>query len=98
MNADVNYQNEFEQSALSESVMVGNYDIAYYLLLKGADYHRPIFYRPDYSVPSEKMDPNDKGTPIYLTDLLKEITKNDFENYKYKILIEDFLANTDREI
>ena len=96
-NADVNYQNEFGQSALSKSVLVGNYAIVYYLLLNGADYHRPIFYRPDYSVPSEKCNPDDKGTPIYLTDLLKDITKNDFENYKYKILIEDFLAKTNRE-
>ena len=33
--ADVNYQNEFGQSALSESVMVDEYKVAYYLLQNG---------------------------------------------------------------
>lgn len=70
--ADVNYQNEFGQSALSESVMVDEYKVAYYLLQNGADYNRPIYYRFDYSVPIEKSDPKDKGKPMYLWDVLKE--------------------------
>lgn len=92
--ADINYQNEFGQSALSESVMVSNYEIAYYLLCNGADYNNPISYRYDYSVPVEKSDPKDKGKPMYLTDVLKEdISDDDTNAYKYKVLIMKFLKS-----
>ena len=92
--ADINYQNEFGQSALSESVMVSNYEIAYYLLCNGADYNNPIFYIYDYSVPVEKSDPKDKGKPMYLTDVLKEdISDDDTNAYKYKVLIMKFLKS-----
>lgn len=90
--ANINYQNEFGQSALSESIMVNRYEVSYYLLQNGADYKRPIFYRPDYSVPSEKQDPNDKGKPMYLADLLKEdVSDIDTDEYKYKKRIIEFL-------
>jgi ankyrin repeat protein len=89
---DVNYQNEFGQSALSSSVMINKYEISYYLLQNGADYERPIFYRPDYSIPLEKQDPNDKGKPMYLVDVLKEnVADVNTDEYKYKMLIIDFL-------
>lgn len=89
---DVNYQNEFGQSALSASVMINKYEISYYLLQNGADYKRPIFYRPDYSIPLEKQDPNDKGKPMYLVDVLKEnVADVNTDEYKYKMLIIDFL-------
>jgi hypothetical protein len=89
---DVNYQNEFGQSALSASVMINKYEISYYLLQNGADYKRPIFYRPDYSIPLEKQDPNDKGKPMYLLDVLKEnVADVNTDEYKYKMLIIDFL-------
>ncbi|MBP1630382.1 MAG: ankyrin repeat protein [Bacteroidetes bacterium] len=92
--ANVNYQNEYGQSALSESVMVRKYEISYYLLENGADYERPIFYRPDYSIPVEKQDPNDKGKPMYLADVLKEnVSDTDTDEYKYKMLIIDFLKS-----
>lgn len=52
--------------------MVDEYKVAYYLLQNGADYNRPIYYRFDYSIPIEKSDPNDKGKPMYLWDVLKE--------------------------
>ena len=92
--ADINYQNEFGQSALSESVMVSNYEIAYYLLCNGADYNNPIFFRYDYSVPVEKSNPKDKGKPMYLTDVLKEdISDDDTNAYKYKVLIMKFLKS-----
>ena len=71
--ADVNYQNEFGQSALSKSVMVDEYKVAYYLLQNGADYNRPIYYRFDNSVPIEKRDPKDKGKPMYLCRLFLHI-------------------------
>ncbi len=90
--ADVNYQNEFGQSALSKSVMVDEYKVAYYLLQNGADYNRPIYYRFDNSVPIEKRDPKDKGKPMYLWDVLKEdLSEFGTSEYKYKMLIIDFL-------
>ena len=95
--ADVNYQNEFGQSALSESVMVDEYKVAYYLLQNGADYNRPIYYRFDYSVPIEKSDPKDKGKPMYLWDVLKEdLSEFGTSEYKYKMRIIDFLKSKDK--
>ena len=92
--ADINYQNEFGQSALSKSVMVNRYEVSYYLLQNGANYKRPIFYRPDYSIPSDKQDPNDKGKPMYLADVLKEDVSNiDTDEYKYKKRIIEFLES-----
>lgn len=92
--ADVNYQNEFGQSALSKSIMVSRYEVSYYLLQNGADYSRPIFYRPDYSIPSEKQDPNDKGKPMYLADILKEdVSDIDTGGNKYKKRIIEFLKS-----
>ena len=95
--ADVNYQNEFGQSALSKSVMVDEYKVAYYLLQNGADYNRPIYYRFDNSVPIEKRDPKDKGKPMYLWDVLKEdLSEFGTSEYKYKMLIIDFLKSKDK--
>ena len=95
--ADVNYQNEFGQSALSESVMVDEYKVAYYLLQNGVDYNRPIYYRFDYSVPIEKSDPKDKGKPMYLWDVLKEdLSEFGTSEYKYKMRIIDFLKSKDK--
>lgn len=90
--ADVNYQNEYKQSALGESAIIDRYEISYYLLQNGADYTRPIFYRPDYSIPSEKQNPNDKGKPMYLVDVLREdFFEFDTDEYEYKMKIVDFL-------
>lgn len=95
--ADVNYQNEFGQSALSKSVMVDEYKVAHYLLQNGADYNRPIYYRFDNSVPIEKRDPKDKGKPMYLWDVLKEdLSEFGTSEYKYKMLIIDFLKSKDK--
>ena len=95
--ADVNYQNEFGQSALSKSVMVDEYKVAYYLLQNGADYNRPIYSRFDNSVPIEKRDPKDKGKPMYLWDVLKEdLSEFGTSEYKYKMLIIDFLKSKDK--
>lgn len=89
---NINFQNDYDQSALSESVMVHRYEVAFYLLQNGADYKRPIFYRPDYTIPSEKRDPNDKGKPMYLIDLLKENASDiGIVESKYKKLIFEFL-------
>lgn len=92
--ARINYQNEFGQSALSKSLMANRYRVSYYLLQNGADYKRPIFYRPDYLVPSERQDLDNKGKPIYLVDVLKEdVSDIDTEEYKYKKLIVKFLKS-----
>lgn len=89
---EINYRNEFDQSALSKSVQLSKYKIAYYLLQKGADYNCPIFYRPDYSIPVDKQDLNEKGKPMYLVDVLREAFFDfDTDEYKYKMQIVDFL-------
>lgn len=90
--ANINYQNEFDQCALSESLMVDNLDISYFLLKSGADYKRPIFYRPDLSIPAENRLSNDKGEPIYLVNMLREMLLDlDTDEYKYKMKIVYFL-------
>lgn len=92
--ADVNYQNEYGHTALSQSVMGHSYKVSYYLLQNGADYKRPIFYRPDYSIPSELQDPNDKGKPMYLVDVLREdFFEFDTDEYRFKMKIVDFLKS-----
>lgn len=92
--ANINYINEFNQSALSESVIQEKYEVSLYLLQNGANYKQPIFYRPDYSVPSERQDPNDKGKPMYLSDVLREdFSDFDTDEYKYKMQIVDFLMS-----
>jgi hypothetical protein len=92
--ADINFQNNYKQSALSESIMVERYKVAFYLLQNGADYKQPVFYRPDYSVPSELQDPKDKGSPMYLVDVLREdFFEFDTDEYKYKMQIVDFLKS-----
>lgn len=94
--ADINYKNEFSQSALSACIMQRKYDVALYLLQNGADYKQPIFFRPDYSVPSELQDPNDKGKPIYIVDVLREdFSEFDSDEYKYKMQIVNFLKSRD---
>lgn len=91
---EINYQNEFGQSAFSKAIQLTEYKISYYLLENGADYKRPIFYRPDYSIPVEKQDPNDKGKPMYLVDVLREAFLDfDTDEYKYKMQIVDFLKS-----
>ncbi len=92
--ADVNYQDECNRSALSQSIILDEYEVAYYLLLHGADYKRPVLYRPDYSIPSEYWNPNDKGEPIYLANFLREHYFDFYtKEYKYKLKIVAFLKN-----
>jgi len=90
--AKINYRNEFGVSALSASVMQKEYEVALYLLQNGADYKQPIFYRPDYTIPSELHDPNEKGEAMYLWDVLREdFTDLETDRHKYKMQIVDFL-------
>lgn len=86
--ADVNYKRNNEDTALSESLLLGHYEIAYYLLLHGANYTTPIMYKRDYSNQG-------KGRivrRIYIKEALEEkhITYSTPERaYYYKIV--DFL-------
>lgn len=66
--ADVNYKNEYGQTALTEAVMQRNYKIALYLLEHGADYTIPIFVRPGKSRPHRP----EEDVPMYLVDVLRE--------------------------
>jgi uncharacterized protein len=91
-NADINYTNEFGQSAFSESIRLTDYVIALFLLNNGADWKQPIFYRPDYTIPSNKRDMNDRGKPMYLVDVLREdFFELSTNRYKLKMRIVDFL-------
>ncbi len=88
--ANINYKNEFGQSALSECVMQEKYEVAIFLLRNGADYKQPIFYRP-----GDSADYNpEKDKPMYLVDVLREdFFELDTEEYKYKMQIVDFLKS-----
>lgn len=90
--ADINFQNECGISALSTAMLIGNMEITYYLLQKGADYTSPLWYIPDLSKQADCKDKANKGEPRYLQDELK---RNYYEfytkQYKYKMKIVDFL-------
>jgi len=90
--ADINYENEYGQSALIECTMLDNYNITLCLLQNGADYTKPILYRPDDSIPVEQQAAEDKSTPIYLVDILRETLLDlDTEEYQYKMEVVRFL-------
>lgn len=88
--ANINYENEFHQSALSSCVMQDRYDVTIYLLKSGVNYLRPILYRP-----SDDIDNNPKeDKPIYLIDLLREdFFELDSQEYKYKMKVVEFLKS-----
>lgn len=80
--ADVNYKNEYKQTALSRATMQDKYEIVLVLLKNGADYNYPIFYRY-----SEKRYLN-------LIDVLREsVIDMDTKNYKYKMEVVSFLRS-----
>lgn len=88
--ADINYKNEFRQSALSECVLVNELEVGLYLLKNGAEYKQPLFYRPgdsaDYNPAEDK--------PMYLVDILREkFFEIGSREYKYKMQIVDFLKS-----
>ncbi len=88
--AEINYQNEFKQSALSSCMMQEKYEVAFYLLENGADYMQPIFYRSNNSVPHRP----EEDKPMYLVDVLREdFFEFDTDEYKYKMQIVDFLKS-----
>lgn len=89
-DAEINYKNEFNQTAFTKSIMTERYNVALYLLQNGADYKQPIFYRPGDSVPYRP----EEDKPMYLVDVLREdFFEFDTEEYKYKMQIVDFLKS-----
>jgi hypothetical protein len=88
--ADVNFHNEYKQSALSSAVMQNEYSVALYLLQNGADYKLPLFYRPGSSA---DYDPS-QDKPMYLVDILREdVFELGSEKYNYKMQVVNFLKN-----
>lgn len=82
--ADINYKNEYNQFALQNTLIFEHYDVAIYLLKKGANYNEIIFDRSKFSTDGKK---------IYITDLLRErlLPLNSLK-YKQKMEIVDFLS------
>lgn len=87
--ADINYRNEYGQSALSNSAQLDHFDITYFLLQNGADYKYPIFLR---LFNPEGKDSADKWKPVYLKDYLMEYPRESSSNKHLQLCI-DFLAN-----
>lgn len=80
--ADINYQNEYEQSALSGSVILENYEVILFLIQSGVDYKLPISYNQE------------QDKTYYLVDELRFYTPDiGSTEYKYKMQIVDFLKS-----
>ena len=80
--ADINYQNEYKQSALSESVRLENYEVILFLIQSGVDYKLPISYNQE------------QDKTYYLVDELRFYTPDiGSTEYKYKMQIVDFLKS-----
>lgn len=81
--ADVNYKNEFGQTALKQAIILDVYDVALYLLQNGADYNEEIVDRGKYSTDGKK---------IYLVDMLREFTPElNSKKHKEKLEMIKFL-------
>ena len=81
--ADINYKDEFNCFALKRAIMLDNMEVAYYLLLHGADYQGVFIDRTKYF---------EGGQKAYIQDLLmeKKYLKG-FKNEEYRLKIIDFL-------
>ena len=81
--ANVNYKNEFNIFPLQEALLLEQYDVALYLLQKGANYNEIIIDRGEYTKGGEK---------IYITDYLKEhLLQANSEKHKQMTMILEFL-------
>jgi len=80
--ADINYQNEYKQSALSESVRLEKYEVILFLIQSGVDYKLPITYNQE------------QDKTYYLVDELRFYMPDiGSTEYKYKMQIVDFLKS-----
>lgn len=78
--ADLNYKNDYGQTALAESVLVENLDVVIYLLHAGADCKVPIFFKDTI--------------PVYLWNVMRVKTYAlDSKEYKQKMEIVKFLLS-----
>ena len=81
--ADINYKNEFGQTALNQAIILDVYDVALYLLQKGADYNQVVVDRSQFSKDGKKM---------YLVDILREFTPElNSKKHREKLAIVEFL-------
>jgi ankyrin repeat protein len=86
--ANVNFQNEYMQTALTMCMLLEHYDIALYLLEHGMNYRLPIFI--DHGDNAVWKPADDK--PIYIVDVLRcDIFDLNSKDYKLKMKIVDFL-------
>lgn len=81
--ADINYKNEYNQFVLKEALVQNNYDVAWYLLNKGAAYAYEFFDREKF---------NKGGGKLYIANVLREdLLPLDSKEYEYKMKIVNFL-------
>ena len=81
--ADINYKNEFGQTALSQAIIQDVFDVALYLLQMGANVNEVIVDRSDIYKGGEK---------VYLVNMLREITPElNSKQHKQKLAIIEFL-------
>lgn len=84
---------KYQNTALCCATSLNEFELVLFLLENGADFKSPICYRPDYSIPSELVDPNDMGEPVYLVnDLRTTNCKPGTTLHKQKMKIVDFLS------
>ena len=78
--ANLNYKNEFDQTAIGEAVMLEKYDVILYLLKKGVN----------FSIPMYENIPEDK--PVYIAEALQNMLPElNSSECKTKMSIVDFL-------
>ena len=78
--AEINYQNEYKESALSIATILARYRVVLFLLENGADFRRPI------------LKSADDGKIYYINDVLRKILpKIGSKDHKYKMQIVEFL-------
>lgn len=81
-HADINYVNEYKQTALSVAMLTAKYNVALYLLQQGADYKRPVFNREE------------ENKEMYLVDVLREAFVDlNTDEHKSKMQVVSFLAS-----
>ena len=79
---DLNYQNEYKQSALSQAVKLKKYEVILFLLQNRVDYKLPITYNQE------------QGKTYYLADELRFYMPDiGSSEYKYKMQIVNFLKS-----
>ncbi|HEY3390512.1 MAG TPA: ankyrin repeat domain-containing protein [Prolixibacteraceae bacterium] len=85
LGADINYVNEYGQTALGQAILVHKYDIILYLLQKGADYSTPMYNNVV------------ENRPVYIDEALKKKNPNaTIEDSKLLEQILDYLKHKNK--